>query len=60
MLMVEPEEEAMQQHVCSVGYIVGLGAKIVLAIAMTALVILYVIGWLTTPSGMPVVILGAR
>jgi len=50
----------MQQHVCSVGYIVGLGAKIVLAIAMTALVIVYVVGWLTTPSGMPVVIPGAR
>jgi hypothetical protein len=33
------------------GYIVGLGAKMVLAIAITALVILYVIGWLTTPSG---------
>jgi hypothetical protein len=50
----------MQQHVSSVGYIVGLGAKIVLTIAMTALVIVYVIGWLTTPSGMPVVIPGAR
>jgi hypothetical protein len=35
-------------------HIFGLGVKTVLAIAITALVILYVVGWLTTPFGMPV------
>ena len=41
----------MQQPIRSVGYIVGLGAKVVMAVAMTMRVLVYAAGRVVTRPG---------
>lgn len=41
----------MQKPIRSVGYIVGLGAKVVMAIAVTTRVLVYTVGRVVTPPG---------